>query len=250
MHLCYICHHMVILEDLNTSTYFSKPCALAIGNFDGVHLGHRRILDQMRGLVGPAGTVAILTFSNHPTEILPGKTPVKLISTKSLKLKYLSEFGVDVVYCLQFTTQIAQMKYDAFIQLIRKSCPFDYLIFGKGDAFGYKREGTEEKMRPLAAQLGFKVEYLPKVKTTDEPISSGRIRSLIQSGDLKTVTILLGHPYELEIEEGVLPAYLCVPPNGAYPVLVTNGKTIAHIENGKIRLDFPLREKKFMISFR
>jgi len=241
---------MNVLENLNTNPFLSKPCALAIGNFDGVHLGHRRILDQMRGLVGPAGTVAILTFSNHPTDILPGKTPVKLISPKPLKLKYLSEFGVDVVYCLEFTPQIAQIRYDAFIQLIRKSCPFDYLIFGEGDAFGYKREGTEEKMRPLAAQLGFKVGYLPKVKTTGEPISSGRIRSLIQSGDLKTVAMLLGHPFELEIEGGALSPHLCIPPNGTYHVLASNVKTIAHIENGKISLDYPMREKNFHISFR
>jgi riboflavin kinase/FMN adenylyltransferase len=242
---------MMVIEDLNTIPSFSKPCALAIGNFDGVHLGHQRILHHMRSLVGPTGTLAILTFSNHPTYILPGKMPVKLITSKSLKLKCLSKFGADVTYCLEFNSEIAQMRYDDFIQLIRKSCPFDYLIFGEGDAFGYKREGTEEKMKPLAAQLGFKVEYLPKVKTTGDAISSGRIRSLIQSGDLQTVTKLLGHPFELEIENGHLSPHLCVPPNGNYPVSVepSQTKTIAHIENGKISLDFPMRNEKFSVLF-
>lgn len=242
---------MMFLEDLNTIPSFSKPCAFAIGNFDGVHLGHQRILHHMRGLVGPAGTVAILTFSNHPTDILPGKTPVKLITSKSLKLKYLSKFWVDVIYCLEFTSEIAQIRYDAFIHLIRKSCPFDYLIFGEGDAFGYKREGTEEKMKPLAKQLGFEVEYLPKVKITGEAISSGRIRSLIQSGELKTVTKLLGHPFELEIEEGFLSPSLCIPPNGDYPVAVEplQMQSIAHIENGKISFDLPMHEKNISILF-
>lgn len=205
----------------------------------------------MRGLVGPAGTVVILTFSNHPTAILPGKIPVKLITPKPLKLKYLGKFGVDVVYCLEFTSELAQIRYDAFIHLIRKSCPFEYLIFGEGDAFGYKREGTEEKMKPLAEQLGFEVEYLPKVKINGEAISSGRIRSLIQGGDLKTAIKLLGHPFELEIEEGFLSPNLCIPPNGDYTVLVEplQIQSIAHIENGKISLDSPMRGKKIPILF-
>lgn len=241
---------MIILDNLNAIPSISRPCVFAIGNFDGVHLGHQRLLSRMRAIAGPEGSVCILTFSNHPTFILPGKTPVKLITSKSLKLKYLSEFRADVVYCLEFTSEIAHVRYDAFIHLIRKSCPFDTLLFGEGDAFGYKREGTEEKMRPLADQWGFEVEYLPKVKSEEETISSKRIRNLIQSKELEHAANLLGHPFQIEVENGLVAPDLCLPPDGDYSVSIDlSEKTTLHLENGKIRLDPPGFGEKFFITF-
>lgn len=257
LQLCYCQSQMFTFEDLNTITSPSKPCALTIGNFDGVHLGHQQILKRMRAIVGRAGTVAVLTFSNHPSFILPGKTPIRLIFSKSLKLKYLEKFGVDIIYCLEFTPELSQMRYNAFIEAIRKSCPFDHLIFGEGDAFGYKREGTEEKMKPLSKELGFQLEYLPKLMSSGETISSARIRTCIQQGELAKATTLLGHPYVLEgtIDSGqlTLPPHLCLPPNGDYPVIVEHdsfqNKTIAHIETEKISLDFPMTQKKICVTF-
>lgn len=244
---------MIILEDLNIITSPSKPCVLAIGNFDGVHLGHQQILKRMRAIAGSKGTVAVLTFSNHPSFILPGKIPVALILSKPLKLKYLKQFGADVIYCLEFTPELAQMRYDAFIKAIRKSCPFDHLIFGEGDAFGHKREGTAEKMRPLSEELGFQVEYLPKVFSSGETISSARIRTCIQQGELAKAKTLLGHPYVLEVSAELLAPHLCLPPNGDYPVIVEHdslqNKTTAHIETGKISLDFPMTSKKIYVTF-
>lgn len=185
---------MIIYDNLDQSALASVPCVLTIGNFDGVHLGHQRILKEMRAIAGPKGTVCVITFSNHPSSVLPGKTPVKLIQSNSLKLSYLEKYGADVVYNLEFTPELSHLRYDVFLGRIKGSCPFNYLILGEGDAFGYKREGTPEKVTLLGTDLHFEVLYLPKMKWKNEPISSRRIRKCIEQGHLSDATELLGHP--------------------------------------------------------
>lgn len=248
---------MIILDSLSASASPSKPCVLTIGNFDGVHLGHQRILGHMRALAGPKGTICVLTFSNHPSFVLPGKTPAPMILSKSLKLKYLEESGVDVVYCLDFTSEFAAMTYDFFLREVRKGCPFDYLVLGEGEGFGKKREGTRDKIEPLSREMGFKVVYLPKMSENGDPISSGIIRTSIQNGDLIKAASLLGRPFTIEgiVDSGqlILSTNFCLPPNGNYRVIASveslKKETIAHIENGQIFLDFPSEGKKIYILF-
>ncbi len=245
---------MIVYENLDQSSLPSKPCVLTIGNFDGVHLGHQRILNRMRTLAGPKGTVCVLTFSNHPSSVLPGKTPVPLIQSNSLKLQYLEKFGADVVYSLEFTSQLSHLHYDTFLSKIKKSCPFDYLILGEGDAFGYKREGTPEKVALLGKQLHFEVEYLPKVKSEDETISSGRIRTCIQQGHLSEAIEFLGHPYIVEaIDSKPISPHLVLPPDGDYPVNIESKsvqkQSTVHIEEKKFRLDFSMNGEKIFIIF-
>ncbi|MBS0628894.1 MAG: FAD synthetase family protein [Verrucomicrobia bacterium] len=226
------------------------PCILTIGNFDGVHRGHQRILHHMKTLAGLSGAVCVVTFSNHPSFVLPGKRPVQLIQSNSLKLSYLEKLGADVVYNLPFTAELSQIRYDAFLAMIKECIPFDYLVLGEGDAFGYKREGTAEKIAELGKQLSFQADYLPKLKSQHETISSGKIRSCIEQGHIEEAVRLLGHPY---IIEAPLSPHLCLPPDGNYLVnLESNSvqkQTMLQFKDKKVVLDFPMEDENFFIIF-
>lgn len=245
---------MIILDTIDLSHFSSKPCVLTIGNFDGVHLGHRRILDRMQALAGPKGTLCVVTFSNHPSSVLPGKSPTSLIQSNTLKLSYLEKYGVDVVYNLKFTPELSHIPYDAFLRSIKTQCPFDFLVLGAGDAFGYKREGTPDKVAALGNDMHFQVEYLPKLQNQSETVSSGRIRNCIQQGHLSKAVELLGHPYILEaIDSKPVSPDLCLPPDGDYKVTVVSDsmqkQAVAYLKNKKITLDVPLENKKFSLIF-
>ncbi|MDN3505807.1 MAG: FAD synthetase family protein [Simkaniaceae bacterium] len=183
---------MIILEDFNENTSPSRPCAMTIGSFDGVHLGHQKILQRLRDMVGPKGSVAVFTFSNHPTHVLPGRDPVMLICSKKEKLEFLEKCGVDVVYCIPFTLEFAKMTYAEFLQTLMKNCPFDFLVLGEGACLGKKREGTPELVTDLGAKLGFQTEYLSKLQEGESVISSGSIRKAIKEGNFKQASVLLG----------------------------------------------------------
>ena len=248
---------MIILEGLKTTHCISKPCALTIGNFDGVHLGHQALIKRIREITGPDGTVCVLTFSNHPSYTLPGSTPVPLISSKSLKLKYLEENGVDIVYCLEFTRELAQKEYDLFLNEVKAVCPFEVLVLGEGATLGRKKGGTPEKIKELGEKLGFSVEYLPKMKFGAKIISSGVIRKCILTGHLKKAAELLGHPLKLEayFENNTLhfSKQSCIPPDGSYPILIQNQfhekPAQVSIREGKMSLNVSLQDQKFFILF-
>lgn len=228
---------MIIHKTLEPHLDCSHPAVLSIGSFDGVHLGHQSLLKHLRENAGPNGTVAVLTFSNHPSHILPNRNPVPQICSPSLKLDYLKKAGVNITYLLEFTKELADMRYDAFLQNLKAAFPFDLLILGEGATLGKKREGTPEKIRQLEAPLSFSTLYIPKQTYEERNISSGTIRTCIQTGNLKKASALLGRPYILEgtlspTGELQLPSRLCLPPDGDYPILLDELETILTFKDG------------------
>lgn len=188
---------MQILTTLSASPKapLSPPFTLTIGNFDGVHKGHQVILERLRAVAGKEGTVAVITFSNHPSHVLARQTPAALILTPARKLHHLRTFQVDLVYLLEFTPSLAQLSYDHFLAQVKEVYPFTFLAFGEGASFGKNREGNPENMHKLSEQLGFTLEYLPKVTEQGEVISSGKIRTYLEAGDFVKARALLGHPF-------------------------------------------------------
>ena len=255
---------------------------LTIGNFDGMHLGHQKIIKRVRELVGPTGIVGVLTFSNHTSTVLSGtvlsnaalsstisseKKPAKKILSDALKLHHLKTLGVDVVYFLEFTSEFAALSYDVFIRKVQISFPFSFLVLGDGATFGKGKEGTPQKTERLGQELDFSMEYLSKVRIKEEEISSEKIRKAILEGDLKKVTKLLGHPYALE---GILEPTssqnlnqkislsaaddLCLPPNEEYLVLLKQKNreivTTAWVSDKTLSGHFSLLESgKILIFF-
>ncbi len=248
---------MIVLDKL-TATYSPQdPCAMTIGSFDGVHLGHQALLSEMRDRIGPKGTLSVLTFSNHPSHILPQRTPTPLISSKEIKLRYLEEYGVDVVFCIKFTHNLAEKPYDFFLKELYKACPFSLLLLGEGASLGRKRQGTAEKLTALGEELGYRVKYMEKRKTGKEQISSNRIRACILEGRIEEAQDLLGHPLVIEAQETIqgliIEPEMCVPQRGSYQVQATqNGSKINStitFEGKKPKIATPISKGPVSIRF-
>lgn len=248
---------MKVFDTLNTTYSPSGTCAITIGSFDGVHLGHQALLSSMREKIGPGGTLCVLTFSNHPSQVLPNRQPVPLILSKNLKLRYLKKYGVDVVFCLDFTLELAAKSYDIFLRELHEACPFSLLVLGEGATLGKKREGTPEKVAKLGDQLGFQAEYIQKKESGECPISSNRIREYIQNGKVKKAESLLGHSFETEAfvqaNEIITPLETCFPNQGTFPVSFLQNEnkinSTIYCEGKKWETDQNLSDGPILIKF-
>ena len=211
---------MLIVKNLADIPDLALPLGLTIGSFDGVHLGHLYLIEQLKK---NAKTTAVFTFSNHPTSVLKHRTPFPLVCTLEHKLALFEKAGVDLVILLPFTEETVEQTYDQFVKNIRKFYPFSLLVIGEGDAFGKNRAGDELHVKELGKELGFQAEYPKKIAN----ISSGAIRRLITSGDIKGASELLGRPYSIytRYDGKEIPLEgLCLLPEGDYPVTVVQNK--------------------------
>lgn len=216
---------MIIVKSLDDIPAFSGPLGLTIGSFDGVHLGHVYLLEQMGEKVK---TRAVLTFENHPATVLK-KTVPSLICTLEHKLNLLEKEGVDLTIVLPFTQETALLSYDQFLNGIRKKYPFTHLFLGSGAAFGKGREGDEFKIKELGKKLGFEAHYISKFEKNHGPVSSGRIRTLIEKGDLQEASALLGRHYSIftwMTNEEFSLDQLCLLPEGKYPFNAIQGSEV------------------------
>lgn len=186
---------MQILHSLKRPDRLSSPVIVTIGNFDGVHLGHRSLLQFMQHKKESHGTSIVLTFRNHPKSIFDPDSPLLHLVTTEHKLQLLKSMGIDSTLLLPFTRELADLTYQEFISMLRESIPFQHLVLGKGATIGKNREGHEENMRTLAKELGFEIHYISKEMAGSAPISSGRIRRLIESGSMTEAANLLGRPF-------------------------------------------------------
>jgi riboflavin kinase/FMN adenylyltransferase len=198
----------------------------------------------------PHGTLAVFTFSTHPSHLFTPEQPSFLICPPLQKVKHLADYGADLVFLIPFTHEFAKTPFTEFLQHLKRQLNFSQLVLGSGAAFGKNKEGDETHVRKLATELNFVVDYLPKTRVDDIPISSGRIRSLIMQGALHEVQICLGRPYSLmgQLHEKNRFFYfplpnICLPPEGIYPVrLKANSVTYlarAHIlpQEQEIKID-------------
>ncbi|MES2345662.1 MAG: FAD synthetase family protein [Chlamydiota bacterium] len=225
---------MHIIHSLNAHTASPPPYGLTIGSFDGMHLGHQFLLKTLREQLGPKGTLAALTFSNHPADVIPGLKKAPLLCSFEYKLQLLEKAGVNLAIILEFTSSFSEKSYDVFLKEVFKCIPFSYLILGTGAAFGKNRQGDELHIKNLGKELHFEATYLDKKKVDDENCSSGLIRHYLQQGDIHKVASLLGRPYALygKIKNHILDTTgLCLPPPGTYSILINNIPAKAHIND-------------------
>jgi riboflavin kinase / FMN adenylyltransferase len=173
----------------------SHPIALTIGSFDGLHLGHQKIFHKLRELTGNKGAKVVISFSNHPVEILKPNLSITKITSVEEKLELFKEMGINIAILLEFTPALQALSYEDFIQDIRTSIPFKYLVLGQGASFGKNQEGNESRIKALGNRVGFEAFYLEKVLYNDIPISSKLIRDHLQLGDVEYTKHLLGRPY-------------------------------------------------------
>ncbi len=209
---------------------------LTIGNFDGVHRGHLKILNHLREKVGRTGHTAAITFSNHPSEVLRPQAPSStLLCPLTQKIHLIEKTGIDTLFVLPFTESLSNLSPISFIQMLRDSIPFTHFILGHDSTIGKNREGSQSHMHVIAQNLNFHLEYFSQLRDEDEVVSSTKIRQLIREGDLVNASSLLGRPYSIysSVESGLglgkkigFPTLnlniknLCLPPFGVYGVSV------------------------------
>ncbi|MFQ6404364.1 bifunctional riboflavin kinase/FAD synthetase [Methylophilus sp. 'Pure River'] len=172
----------------------SSPQAIAIGNFDGMHLGHQALLRQ---LVAYAQTYkitpAVMTFEPHPREFfMPQNAPARLASMRE-KLEYFAECGVQHVYVQRFNRAFAAQSPATFMQVLRQQLNANVVMVGEDFCFGAKRAGAVQTL----IEHGFNVIPLPEVQLHGERVSSTLVRNALAAGELVKAHTLLDRPYSI-----------------------------------------------------
>lgn len=172
---------------------------LAIGNFDGVHLGHRALLSRLTAKARELGLpAAVMTFEPHPREIFtPEQAPARLTSLRE-KLGLLEDCGVERVYLLHFSRKIAHLTAAEFIShTLVQGLAVRHVIIGDDFRFGRGRVGDFAMLEASGRQHGFGVEAMHTVEVDGERVSSSAVREALAAGDLEHAARLLGRPYRI-----------------------------------------------------
>jgi len=176
------------------------PVVLAIGNFDGVHLGHAALVRQLIGAAERARLApTVLTFEPHPREFFaPGSAPARL-STLREKLELLGELGVEQTMVCPFNAAFAGLSADDFVeQVLVRGLQVQHLIIGDDFRFGRARAGDFELLKSHGERHGFAVESMASVLVDGERVSSSGVRSALRAGDMARAARLLGRPYVID----------------------------------------------------
>jgi riboflavin kinase / FMN adenylyltransferase len=170
---------------------------LAIGNFDGLHLGHRALLERLTTTARQHGLPsAVMTFEPHPRELFtPEQAPARLTSLRE-KLALLESCGIDEVFMLHFNRKLAGLTADEFVErILVRGLGVRHLIIGDDFRFGKGRSGDFALLQAAGQQHGFGVEAMHTIEIDGERVSSSAVRDTLAGGDLEHAARLLGRPY-------------------------------------------------------
>ncbi len=178
----------------------SKPysgLAVGIGNFDGVHLGHRKIIRECRIAAGEEGTVGVITFPSHTRSLVEGREE-KLLLTIRDRLGLLEKAGVDAVWLVEFTRRLAGMPPEDFAaKVLGDALRVRTVTVGRGYRFGRAGRGTVAVLAATGRRHGFRVREVPAVRRGGVRVSSSAIRRAVVAGEMDKAAALLGYPYFL-----------------------------------------------------
>jgi riboflavin kinase/FMN adenylyltransferase len=229
---------------------------LALGNFDGLHRGHLKIIERVkRGAAEQGGTPMAMTFDPHPPRVVrPEKAP-PLLMTKEQRLDALHRSGIACVAVVRFTHELSQWDPETFVRTVLVEwLRISKVWVGANFLFGHGRSGNFSVLRTLGQRYGFRADKIDPVRYKDFVVSSTRIRRLVGEGRMDEAGALLGHPYYIDgqvvhgrgrgREIGVPTANLetaneLIPPHGVYATTVTvDGIIHAGITNVGVRPTF------------
>jgi riboflavin kinase/FMN adenylyltransferase len=229
---------------------------LALGNFDGLHRGHLKIVERVRrGAAEHGGTPMAMTFDPHPSRIVrPDKAP-PLLMTKAQRLEALDRAGIAAVAVVRFTTELSRWDPEAFVRTVLVEwLRVSEVWVGANFLFGHDRSGNFSTLRTLGQRYGFRADKIDPVRYKEFVVSSTRVRRLVGEGRMDEAGALLGHPYYVDgtvvagkrrgRELGFPTANLetgneLLPPNGVYATTITiDGVVHASLTNVGVRPTF------------
>jgi riboflavin kinase/FMN adenylyltransferase len=170
------------------------------GTFDGVHLGHQKILNRVKEIARQNhGETVVLTFWPHPRLVLhPEDTSLKLLNTFEEKAELLKAAGIDHLVRIPFTREFSQLSSEEFIRrILVHTLNTRKLVIGYDHRFGHNREGSFEELKKNSHRYGFDVEEIPRQDVDHITVSSTKIRKALEQGDVETANHLLGRPYSI-----------------------------------------------------
>ena len=226
---------MQVIQNADELQSGKRKVSVAIGMFDGVHLGHQQLIRQaLADAEQHEGIAVVVTFDRHPNSIVAPERVPPLIYTQPQKLRAIASLGAAATVVIPFTRDFSEQPAEAFIgSLVRRIAPVHSICVGSSFVFGHKRHGNVALLHQLGRELNFSVQGIAAVSLDDEVVSSTRIRETVRSGDLDRASQMLGREYALSgnVTRGdelgrklgfptanLDVAGLLVPPTGVYAV--------------------------------
>ena len=210
---------------------------MAIGVFDGVHLGHQHVLAEARRLAAERrARSAVVTFDRHPAAVVRPSSAPKLLTDLDQRLELLAALGMDLTYVVSFDESRSKESAEDFIEAVLVAClAAKAVVVGADFHFGHERRGTVDLLREVGRRAGFEVDGIELLASKQQgatPISSTAIRAALAAGDLASANRMLGRPHEVRgvVGEGdrrgrdlgfptanvAVPGDICLPADGIY----------------------------------
>ena len=218
------------------------PCALTIGNFDGVHAGHCELIRRVVALAREHGwRAAAMTFHPHPTRVIAPERAPPVMTTPEQRIRAMQRAGIELVLVLPFNESTALLSPDYFVHhVLLNKLKARAVVVGEDFRFGHKHGGDAALLRSLGAECGFTTHFVPPVHLRGGRVSSSRIRTLVQAGHVGVACRLLGRPFALEGEVvsghgigrtqtvptlNLKPEFEVLPQNGVYVTRTADPQT-------------------------
>jgi riboflavin kinase / FMN adenylyltransferase len=171
---------------------------VAIGVFDGVHLGHKFLISRLKELAAQQGySTIVMTFDKHPQKVLRPHSHPLFLTDAAEKARLLSAEGVDKVIVLNFTLELSHLSAREFVTILQKRLRMRGMVMGPDFALGHQAEGSNTALQKLGQELGFSVTPLPYVLNNGDTISSTAIRHAMANGAMEKVQRMMGRPFSL-----------------------------------------------------
>jgi len=191
---------MEIIRGLEEFSESYPNTVMTIGNFDGLHLGHQKILlAVIKKAEEMKGTSMVVTFDPHPMKVLAPERDVKLLTTLRERERLMGVMGIKVLLCINFNQEFSHLHPEDFIEdVLVKKIGTKEVIVGQNYVFGKDRKGTTELLRRRGKKYGFSVRVVRNAKVNGEVVSSSKIRSLLSTGQVFEASTFLGRAYSIE----------------------------------------------------
>lgn len=188
----------MLIEKELAETAPQRETALAIGVFDGVHLGHQHLIEKLKQKATSENLLSgVVTFRNHPRLVLSPETNLTYLTSLSERIRLLRSLGVELIVTVSFTPELAQLRAREFVALLGRYLKMHTLVIGPDFALGRGREGNGPNLQALGEELNFSVDVVPPRVWQGEVVSSTAIRQALTQGDMGKASELLGRRFRL-----------------------------------------------------
>ena len=189
------------LSDIQKMNFKDKNLAVALGTFDGVHIGHQNVICEAVNLAKKnQGLSAVFTFSNHPRSVIFPERQMLIINDTLAKIRDIEALGVDFLFNVEFTKQMSSMQPEEFMQMLKECFAPKFIVTGPNYTFGAKGAGTPQLLQSEGEKYGFKAYMHHFVYCQNSMVSSTTIRKAILDGDLAKANKMLGKPFSIDEE--------------------------------------------------